>query len=230
MVIVSPDQVILALDVDSTEEALHWAKRFHGKVGTFKVGLQLYLRAGAEVLAGLHKLNAPVFLDLKFHDIPNTVGKAVVAASVWRPRFLTVHTSGGREMMEAAASSAPEGTDVLGVTILTSLDEPSVSEVGWAKGISATVDCLSALARKAGLDGVVCSPHEASQERAAWGKLAEIVTPGVRSPGAKQNDQARAKTAMEAIDAGASRIVVGRPVLKAVNPERALDFILEGKG
>lgn len=230
MVVMSPDQVILALDVDSAQEALQWAKRLHGKVGTFKVGLQLYLRAGSEVLAGLHKLNAPVFLDLKFHDIPNTVGKAVAAASVWRPRFLTVHTSGGSEMMEAAASSAPEGTQVLGVTILTSLDEASVTEVGWANGIPAAVDRLSALARKAGLGGVVCSPHEAAQERASWGPLAEIVTPGVRPPGAKQNDQARSKTASEAIAAGASRIVIGRPVLNAADPEGALEFILEGKG
>jgi orotidine-5'-phosphate decarboxylase len=230
MVVMSPDQVILALDVDTAQEALQWAKRLHGKVGSFKVGLQLYLRAGPEVLAGLHKLNAPVFLDLKFHDIPNTVGKAVAAASVWRPRFLTVHTSGGSEMMEAAASSAPEGTQVLGVTILTSLDEASVAEVGWANGIPATVDRLSALALKAGLDGVVCSPHEAAQQRTAWGQLAEIVTPGVRPPGAKQNDQARAKTASEAINAGASRIVIGRPVLTAADPERALELILEGKG
>ena len=230
MVVVSPDQVILALDVDTAEEALQWAKRFRGKVGTFKVGLQLYLRAGPEVLAGLHKLNAPVFLDLKFHDIPNTVGKAVAAASALRPRFLTVHTSGGREMMEAAASSAPKGTDVLGVTILTSLDEASVAEVGWANGIPEAVDRLSALARKAGLGGVVCSPHEATQERAAWGQSAEIVTPGVRPPGAKQNDQARAKTASEAITAGASRIVIGRPVLNAPDPEGVLEFILEGKG
>ena len=229
MVVMSSDQVILALDVDSAQEALQWAKRLHGKVGTFKVGLQLYLRAGSEVMTGLHKLNAPVFLDLKFHDIPNTVGKAVAAASVWRPRFLTVHTSGGSEMMEAAASSAPEGTQVLGVTILTSLDGASVAEVGWANGIPAAVDRLSALARKAGLGGVVCSPHEAAQERAAWGPLAEIVTPGVRPPGAKQNDQARSKTASEAIAAGASRIVIGRPVLNAADPEGALEFILEGK-
>jgi orotidine-5'-phosphate decarboxylase len=230
MVVMSPDQVILALDVDTAQEALQWAKRLHGKVGSFKVGLQLYLRAGPEVLAGLHKLNAPVFLDLKFHDIPNTVGKAVAAASVWRPRFLTVHTSGGSEMMEAAASSAPEGTHVLGVTILTSLDEASVAEVGWANGIPATVDRLSVLARNAGLGGVVCSPHEAAQERAAWGELAEIVTPGVRPPGAKKNDQARAKTASEAITAGASRIVIGRPVLNAADPEGALELIMEGKG
>jgi len=230
MVVVSPDQVILALDVDTAKEALQWAKRFHGKVGTFKVGLQLYLRAGPEVLAGLHKLKARVFLDLKFHDIPNTVGKAVAAVSVWQPRFLTVHTSGGREMMEAAASSAPEETEVLGVTILTSLNEASVAEVGWAKGIPAAVDRLSALARKAGLSGVVCSPHEAGQERAAWGQLAEIVTPGVRPSGANQDDQARAKTASEAIAAGASRIVIGRPVLKAADPEEALEIILEGKG
>jgi len=102
--------------------------------------------------------------------------------------------------------------------------------VGWANGIPEAVDRLSALARKAGLGGVVCSPHEATQERAAWGQSAEIVTPGVRPPGAKQNDQARAKTASEAITAGASRIVIGRPVLNAPDPEGVLEFILEGKG
>jgi orotidine-5'-phosphate decarboxylase len=227
---VKSDQIILALDVDTTEEALSWAKRFRGKIGTFKVGLQLYLRSGGEVLAGLQRLEVPVFLDLKFHDIPQTVGQAVRAISHWAPRFLTVHASGGEEMMVAAVAHAAKETSVLGVTLLTSLSEEAVRAGGWKGGVNETVRCLSGLARKAGLAGVVCSPHEASKERSVWGAVAEIVTPGVRPPGAVADDQARSKSASDAIGEGASRIVIGRPILKAANPEAVLESILSGSG
>ena len=225
-----PDQLILALDVDTAKEALQWAHRLKSRVGTFKVGLQLYLREGSEVLSGLQKLEVPIFLDLKFHDIPNTVGQAVAAVAHWRPRFLTVHASGGQGMMQAAVAAAPTETKILGITLLTSLTEEDVSAAGWAGGVAETVERLSGLAREAGLAGIVCSPHEAKKERAAWGKVGEIVTPGVRPPGTKADDQARSKTVGEALGEGASRVVVGRPVLRAANPEEVLDLILEGKG
>lgn len=225
---VNPDQIILALDVDRADEALSWVRRLHTRVGTFKVGLQLYLSSGFEVMKGLQKLGVPVFLDLKFHDIPNTVAHAVAATTCWRPRFLTVHTSGGREMMEAAAGSAAPETRVLGVTVLTSLSEKAAREVGWNAGIGQTVCGLSLLAKEAGLAGIVCSPHEAERERAAWGSEAEVVTPGVRPAGVAGNDQARSRTPQEAIRDGASRVVVGRPVLQAANPEEVLDKILSG--
>lgn len=125
------DQIILALDVDTLDEALGWARRLKGRVGTCKVGLQLYLRDGPAVLRGLAALEMPVFLDLKFHDIPNTVAQAVAAAGVWQPRFLTLHASGGREMMEAARAKASPKTALLGVTVLTSLSEDAVRELGW---------------------------------------------------------------------------------------------------
>ena len=226
----TPDQLILALDVDTAKEALQWAHRLKSRVGTFKVGLQLYLRGGSEVLTGLRKLEVPIFLDLKFHDIPNTVGQAVAAVAHWRPRFLTVHTSGGWGMMQAAVAAAPAETKVLGITLLTSLAEVDVRATGWRGGVAETVECLSGLGREAGLAGIVCSPHEAKRERATWGKVGEIVTPGVRPPWAKIDDQARSKTVAEAINEGASRVVVGRPVLRAANPEEVLDLILEGKG
>ena len=224
------DQLILALDVDTAKEALQWAHRLKSRVGTFKVGLQLYLRGGSEVLSGLQKLEVPIFLDLKFHDIPNTVGQAVAAVAHWRPRFLTVHTSGGQGMMQAAVAAAPAETKVLGITILTSLADADVSAMGWTGGVAETVEHLSGLAREAGLAGIVCSPHEARRERVAWGTKGEIVTPGVRPPGTKTDDQARSKTVAEAICEGASRVVVGRPVLRASNPEEVLDLILEGRG
>jgi orotidine-5'-phosphate decarboxylase len=230
MVRVKTDQIILALDVDTAEEALSWAKRFRGKIGTFKVGLQLYLRSGGGVLAGLQRLEVPVFLDLKFHDIPQTVGQAVRAVSHWKPRFLTVHASGGKEMMTEAVTHASKETSVLGVTLLTSLSEDAVIAGGWKGGVDETVGCLSGLARKAGLAGVVCSPYEASKERSAWGAVAEIVTPGVRPPGALSDDQARSKSASEAIGEGASRIVIGRPILKSSDPEAVLESILSGRG
>jgi len=224
---VTPDQIILALDVDTAEEALAWARRFKGRVGTCKVGLQLFLRDGPKVLRGLSDAEMPVFLDLKFHDIPNTVGQAVKSVAVWKPRFLTLHASGGREMMEAARAQAAKETCLLGVTVLTSFSESSVQEIGWGGGVQASVERLSALAKAAGLGGVVCSPHEAKVERARWGK-GEVVTPGVRPPGADKGDQSRVMTPAEAIESGASRIVVGRPVLQAKQPEAVLDQILAG--
>jgi orotidine-5'-phosphate decarboxylase len=226
MVRVKSDQIILALDVDSPAEALGWAKRFRGKVGTFKVGLQLFLRAGEEVLAGLHRLEVPIFLDLKFHDIPKTVGQAVRAVARWKPLFLTIHASGGKDMMEAAVSFAPKETRVLGVTLLTSLSEQAVLASGWGKGVEGTVEQLSELAKQSGLYGVVCSPHEAKKTRSSWGPNAEIVTPGVRLPGAQADDQARAKSPCEAIAEGASRVVIGRPILNSTDPEAVLESIL----
>jgi len=224
---VTPDQIILALDVDTAEEALAWAQRLKGRVGTCKVGLQLFLRDGPKVLRGLSDAGMPVFLDLKFHDIPNTVGQAVKSVAVWKPRFLTLHASGGREMMEAAREQAPKETCLLGVTVLTSLSESSVQEIGWGGGIQSSVERLSGLAKAAGLGGVVCSPHEAKAERARWGK-GEVVTPGVRPPGVDRGDQNRVMTPAEAIQTGASRIVLGRPVLQAKQPEAVLDQILAG--
>ena len=226
MVRVKSDQIILALDVDSADEALGWAKRFRGKVGTFKVGLQLFLRAGEEVLAGLHRLEVPIFLDLKFHDIPKTVGQAVRAVARWKPLFLTIHASGGKDMMEAAVSFAPKETRVLGVTLLTSLSEKAVRASGWEAGVKATVEKLSDLAKQSGLAGVVCSPHEAKKTRSSWGPKAEIVTPGVRLPGAQADDQARSKSPSEAIVDGASRIVIGRPILNSADPEAVVESIL----
>lgn len=223
---VNPDPIILALDVDGAEEALSWVRRLRRRVGTFKVGLQLYLQAGHEIMDGMQRLGVPVFLDLKFHDIPNTVAQAVAATARWKPRFLTVHASGGRQMMEAAVMAANPETRVLGVTVLTSMNESSAQEVGWGAGIPPTVQRLSQLAQKSGLAGVVCSPQEAMREREVWGPKAEIVTPGIRPAGAPGNDQARAMTPEQAMREGASRIVLGRPVLQASNPEAVLDQIL----
>ena len=223
----TPDQIILALDVDTAEEALAWARRVKGRVGTCKVGLQLFLRDGGKVLRGLSELGMPVFLDLKFHDIPNTVAQAVAAVATWKPRFLTLHASGGREMMEAAQSKAPKETCLLGVTVLTSLSQKAVSEIGWGGDVQASVERLSGLAKLAGIGGVVCSPHEAGAERKRWGR-GEVVTPGVRPPGADKGDQSRVLTPAEAIQAGASRIVLGRPVLQAKQPEAVLDQMLAG--
>lgn len=224
---VTPDQIILALDVDTAEEALAWARRLKGRVGTCKVGLQLFLRDGPKVLRGLSEAGMPVFLDLKFHDIPNTVAQAVKSVAIWKPRLLTLHASGGREMMEAAREQAPKETCLLGVTVLTSLSEVSVQAIGWGGGVQASVERLSALAKSAGLGGVVCSPHEAKAERTRWGK-GEVVTPGVRPPGTEMGDQSRVMTPAEAMQAGASRIVLGRPVLQAKQPEAFLDQILAG--
>lgn len=228
MGVVTAEQIILALDVDTTEEALAWAKRLRGRVGACKVGLQLFLREGPEVLRGLGKMGMPVFLDLKFHDIPNTVAQAVRSAVAWKPRYLTLHASGGREMMEAARSQADPETCLLAVTVLTSLSEAGAKEIGWDGGVAQSVERLSTLAQSAGMGGLVCSPHEARAQRHRWGAKGEIVTPGVRPPGAARADQSRVMTPQEAVQAGASRVVLGRPVLQADQPESVLDQILAG--
>jgi orotidine-5'-phosphate decarboxylase len=171
-------------------------------------------------------LEVPIFLDLKFHDIPKTVGQAVRAVARWNPLFLTIHASGGKDMMEAAKSFAPKETRVLGVTLLTSLSEQAVLAAGWEKGVEATVEQLSELAKQSGLSGVVCSPHEAKKTRFSWGPGAEIVTPGVRLPGAQADDQVRSKSPSEAIADGATRIVIGRPILNSADPEAVLESIL----
>ena len=155
--------------------------------------------------------------------------EAVRAVAPWKPRFLTVHASGGEEMMAAAVSHAAKETLVLGVTLLTSLSEEAVRAVGWHSGVDGAVRNLSTLAKKAGLAGVVCSPHEAKSERLVWGEKGEVVTPGVRPKGSKEDDQARSKTPREALLDGASRIVLGRPILKAANPEAVLESILADK-
>ena len=212
--------IFVALDTPDIERAKAIAAKVKGHVGGIKLGLEFFSangRAGVREMAGL---GLPIFLDLKLHDIPNTVAKAVQALRPLRPAILTVHAAGGRAMMEDAKAAAPEGTKVVGVTVLTSLDTDDLSSIGLDCDPHKQVERLTRLAMEAGLDGVVCSGNEVKAARKMWPK-GFFVVPGVRPAEGSVGDQKRVVTPRAALDAGASIIVVGRPITQAEQPDIA---------
>jgi orotidine-5'-phosphate decarboxylase len=215
----------VALDVDRLGPACALARRLRGTAGLFKVGSQLFTAEGPRAVEKLADLGFGIFLDLKFHDIPNTVAGAIAAAAdLPRVRLLTVHTLGGVAMMRAAAEAvAPKKKRpaVLGVTILTSHDAATLRSVGISGSPASRALALSRLAKEAGLDGIVASAHEARAIRRACGRNFLIVVPGVRPASAWANDQSRAATPAEAIRAGADYLVIGRPITAASDPRAA---------
>ena len=229
--------LIVALDFDSLSTALKFAEKVADLVGMFKIGSQLFTTAGPEAVRQVAKLNADIFLDLKYHDIPNTVAGAVLAAAALpRVQLLNVHALGGTAMMQAAAQAVSAGvpmgadrTRLLAVTLLTSMDAKTVREVGVGGPPKTRVLKLAKLSQKAGVDGVVASVQEAKAIRKACGREFLIVTPGVRPKTAelKKDDQARTATPREAIRAGADFIVVGRPILAAADPRAAAQEIVD---
>jgi orotidine-5'-phosphate decarboxylase len=221
------DRIIVPLDVSSADEARVLVDRLRGRVGMFKIGSQLFTAAGPGFVRELAASGEKVFLDLKFHDIPNTVAGAVSAASQLGVSLLDVHALGGRAMLEAAVGALPAlGARLLAVTILTSMDEGGHGEVGLGGQVADSVRRLALLASEAGLDGVVASPHEVALVREACGPEFLIVTPGIRPTGSAAGDQARAATPRAALDAGADLLVVGRPITAASDPVRAVDELL----
>ncbi|MBK5255345.1 MAG: orotidine-5'-phosphate decarboxylase [Vicinamibacteria bacterium] len=222
------DRLIVALDIDSKERAERLVEELSPHVGMFKVGMELFTSEGPEVVRSIVAGGGRVFLDLKFHDIPNTVAKAVGSASQLGAFFVTVHLSGGRAMLEAAASALPaEGTQLLGITVLTSLTDDSLKETGARGTVAETVLQLVGLARASGIDGVVCSPHEVEIIRNVVGDDLMIVTPGIRPKGSAKRDQARVTTPREALKLGCDYIVVGRPITEADSPADAAKAIVE---
>jgi orotidine-5'-phosphate decarboxylase len=227
--------VIVALDVPRAEIALELAAQLAPVVCAFKIGSELFASAGPDIVRRIRASGAAVFLDLKFHDIPNTVARAVAAATRLDVQMLTVHTSGGLEMMQAAEQSAQQAARasgrgaplVLGVTVLTSMDDNNLAEIGVASGVGAQVERLAGLAVKAGLRGLVCSPLEIAALRRILPAGIRLVTPGIRAGGgAKTDDQKRTLSAREARDAGADWLVIGRPIYAAQNPREATEEIL----
>jgi orotidine-5'-phosphate decarboxylase len=222
------ERLIVALDVPEEALAMVLVDALAGQVGMFKVGSQLFTAAGPDVVRAIVAKGEHVFLDLKFHDIPNTVAGAVASASQLGVSLLTVHGLGGRAMLEAAAGALPAlGIRLLAITVLTSHDERSLGEVGVGRPLAEEVRELARLARSAGIDGVVASPHEVALLREACGSDLLIVTPGIRPAGARAGDQARAATPAKALSAGADYLVVGRPITEAKDPAAAARAIVK---
>jgi orotidine-5'-phosphate decarboxylase len=231
--------LIVALDFDSLSSAVKFAKQVADLVGMFKIGNQLFTAAGPAAVKEISALSAGVFLDLKFHDIPNTVAGAVLsAAAMSGVQLVNVHALGGKAMLEAAvqaiSAGVPMGADrprLLALTILTSMDQKAMKEVGISGTPKLRVVKLAQLAKSAGVDGVVASVEEARAIRKACGRDFLIVTPGVRPKGqaaaSDQDDQARKATPAEAIRAGADFLVVGRPILAAADPRAAAQSIVD---
>ena len=216
--------LIVALDVPSAREAAEAVVRIGDAISFYKVGLELFLADGPETLRMLRAEGKRVFLDLKLHDIPRTVERAVGSCLRWKPDLLTIHAQGSVAMVEAAARAVREAgaaTRILAVTVLTSLDRSDLDLLGVARPVEEQVLALGRLAVGAGAHGLVCSPREAGALRAALGPDALLVTPGVRPAGGAVGDQKRVATPADAIRAGATHLVVGRPVLGAPDPRAA---------
>jgi len=225
-------RVIIALDVSSREEALHLLKQLRDLVGMFKVGSQLFMTAGPSIVQEIIGTGGNVFLDLKFHDIPNTVAQAAVEAAKLGVSMMTVHAAGGRAMMEAIARELAEKFGdrkprVVAVTVLTSLDTRALFEMGWEKPVDQQVERLALLAQDSGIDGVVCSPREIQLVRKVVNPQFKIVTPGIRLPDQSHNDQQRVATPREALSSGADYIVLGRAVTGERDPRTALQRLLD---
>ncbi|BCX17589.1 MAG: orotidine 5'-phosphate decarboxylase [Geminicoccaceae bacterium] len=225
-----PGPVVAAIDRPDLESALGLARRLAGAVGGLKLGLELFVAEGPAAVRALASTGLPIFLDLKLHDIPNTVAGAVRAAAGLGVALLTVHASGGRAMLEAAVEAArafPTRPRLLAVTVLTSLDADDLAATGVAGGPLEQAVRLARLAREAGLDGMVCSPLEIAAIRAAVGPEPLLVVPGIRPAGATSGDQKRVMSPAAALAAGADLLVVGRPITAAPDPAAAARAITD---
>jgi orotidine-5'-phosphate decarboxylase len=223
------DRLIVALDVDSLEQAKQLVQVLAGEVGMFKIGKQLFTHAGPQAVQLIQSLGGEIFLDLKFHDIPNTVAKASIEATRLGVKMFNVHASGSLEMMRTTVKEVERVCRqeklrrpiMLAVTVLTSLNQDDLQRVGVDHEVADQVVRLALLTKRAAMDGVVASPHEVADIRAACGRRFVIVTPGIRPADGKSNDQQRVMTPLDAVHAGVDYIVVGRPILEAVDPVSA---------
>lgn len=212
--------IYVAIDTPDIDRAKAIAARVRHHVGGIKLGLEFFMANGRHGVHEMADIGLPVFLDLKFHDIPNTVGKAIQALRPLNPAILTVHAAGGRAMMEDAKAAAPSGTKVVAVTMLTSLDAGDLKSIGLSPDPHEQVVRLAELARAAGVDGIVCSGEEVKAAHQVW-KDGFFVVPGVRPANGQIGDQKRVVTPRAALDAGASILVIGRPITQATDPDIA---------
>jgi len=215
-------ELIVALDVSSTSEVVRIVDRLGDAVSFYKIGLELFSAAGPDVVKAVKGRGKKVFLDLKLHDIPRTVGRAVKSGATLGVDLMTIHAVGGRAMIRAAKEAAqefgPQAPKILAVTVLTSLDQTDLADLGVGRDMKAQVEALGRLACSNGADGIVCSPKEVAAMRAALGSAALLVTPGVRPAGSDVGDQKRVATPGQAVKDGSTHLVVGRPILEAADP------------
>jgi orotidine-5'-phosphate decarboxylase len=213
--------IFVAIDTPDLDRALDIAEAVRGEAGGVKLGLEFFSAQGPAGFRQIADLGLPVFLDVKLHDIPNTVAKAVEALASLEPAILTVHASGGRQMLQAAKAAAPASTKVIAVTVLTSLGASDLHDIGVDASPANQVARLASLARDSGVDGIVCSGAEVAAARQAWPD-GFFVVPGVRPAGADVADQKRVVTPAQAITDGASVLVIGRPITGAPDPAQAI--------
>jgi orotidine-5'-phosphate decarboxylase len=216
--------IYVAIDTPDLERAIALGEQIRHGSGGIKLGLEFFSANGPAGVERIAAIGLPIFLDLKLHDIPNTVGNAIRALRPLEPAVLTVHAAGGLAMLEQAKAAAPAATKVVGVTVLTSLDQSDLASIGVPGAASEQVGRLAELARSAGLDGIVCSGAEVEAARSAWSD-GFLVVPGVRPEGSSTADQKRVVTPRKALDSGASILVIGRPVTAAADPDAALRAI-----
>lgn len=221
------DKIIVALDVATKDKALELVEQLRGEISFFKIGLQLYTAEGPEIVRAVLATGAKVWLDLKLYDIPNTVARAVESASTLGVRMLTIHLSGGSEMVRAAIVSRANEMLILGVTVLTSSTEQTLREIGIKDTVTDQVIRLAKLGTEAGIDGFVASPHELKRLRGEFGNRVKIAVQGIRPSWAEPGDQKRFMTPRDAIEAGADYIGIGRPITDHANPREALARILQ---
>ena len=224
------EKIIVALDVATKKKALELVKELHDQISFFKIGLQHYTAEGPEIVRAVLATDARVWLDLKLYDIPNTVARAVESANNLGVHMLTIHLSGGSEMIRAATAARANNMFLLGVTVLTSATEQTLREIGVAGKVDDQVSRLARLGVEAGIDGVVASPHEIKKLRAEFGDKIKIAVQGIRPTWAEPGDQKRFMTPREALEAGADYIGIGRPITMHPQPSEAVRKILEEIG
>ena len=221
------DKIIVALDVATKDKALKLVEQLRGEISFFKIGLQLYTAEGPEIVRAVLATGGKVWLDLKLYDIPNTVARAIESASTLGVRMLTIHLSGGGEMIRAAIAARANDMLILGVTVLTSSTEQTLREIGIKDTVADQVLRLARLGTEAGIDGFVASPHELKRLRGEFGNRVKIAVQGIRPNWAEPGDQKRFMTPRDAIEAGADYIGIGRPITGHANPREAVATILE---
>ncbi len=226
-----PNPVFCAIDTKDPAQALLLAKKLHGHIGGIKLGLEFFMANGPQGYKPFTEIGMPLFVDVKLHDIPNTVSGGIASLLPLSADYITIHTSGGTGMMKAAAEAAAKAPGkrpkILGVTVLTSLDSGDLEQVGQDTNTARQVERLALLAKASGLDGIVCSPAEVARLRQACGPDFVLMVPGIRPVWAAANDQKRIMTPREAMEAGATHLVIGRPITGAADPAEAASRITQ---